>query len=430
MVEGSQPGKNPWYVRAFLGGQVSLSLRQVRTISFLCLASVCATYEFGFLNAALPQVAEDLGLAAGETGLYVGLIRGGGLLSLLVLPLADRFGRRPIFLAALVAFVLGILVSFVSTTVPLFVAAQVWTYAFALAVQALAIVIVVDELPVSSHGAAVSMVMILGGVGMGLASVFYAWVDVIPWGWRGLLAVPALAVFLLPAGWQRLSAALPESGGQERGGVPGLGWWTSLREVVRSQRWRVASIAAVGILLSMSVTAVEQYASYFVQVVHGWGPADYSWLFVVGGGVGGLGTVLGGRASDCFGRRRVGLGVLLPAPLAAWLFFQGPAFLLVVAWAGWIFCVGAAILVLRTFVAELFPADQRAGSVGWLYATQAVGSAVGLFAIGTQTASVGDLAVSVALVSLGTALAAVFLAFLPETNLRNASSGVVAPSEK
>lgn len=162
---------NPWYVAAFLGREPALSAPQRRTLLLVCVACVFGTFEIAFLNAALPQVARDLDMSTADTGFYLGAIRAGGFGTLFILPVADRLGRWPVLSAAVVALGLGSLVTALSPSAPAFVAAQVVTFAVALAIQALAVVLVVEQLSARSHGAAVGMLMVLGGVGHGVAAL-------------------------------------------------------------------------------------------------------------------------------------------------------------------------------------------------------------------------------------------------------------------
>ena len=64
-------------------------------------------YDVSMLTAALKHIAEDLHIAEKDLPLYLSLIRFGALPALLLAPLTDRFGRRPLFLTAIVGISIG-----------------------------------------------------------------------------------------------------------------------------------------------------------------------------------------------------------------------------------------------------------------------------------------------------------------------------------
>ena len=89
-------------------------------------------YDIGLLAAALPQISRDLGIGEAESGYLTGWIRLGGLGTLLLLPLADRLGRRRVFLLCLFGMGLGTLATAFSQTSLQFALAQMLARVFML----------------------------------------------------------------------------------------------------------------------------------------------------------------------------------------------------------------------------------------------------------------------------------------------------------
>ena len=81
-------------------------------------------YDIGLTNAALPEIAEELSIEAGDTAFYLSVIRLGGIGAFLLLPFADRLGRRRVFLASLLGMSVGTLASGLSQTAEQFAVAQ------------------------------------------------------------------------------------------------------------------------------------------------------------------------------------------------------------------------------------------------------------------------------------------------------------------
>ena len=137
-----------------------------------------------------------------------------------------------------------------------------------------------------------------------------------------------------------------------------------------------------------------------------------------GGTIGILGSILGGRGSDRYGRRLIGCAGLAFAPLFAFLFLMGPESTLVLAWGLFVFCSSAGDVVVRALSAELFPTAQRGTATGWLMLVQTLGWTVGLLLVGLATESLDDLSRSISFLSLVMIVAGLALLTVPETHRR------------
>src|SRR5262245_8983852 len=378
-------------------------------------------YDIGLLNAALKQIAESLSIAPGDSGWFLAAIRLGGLGTFALVPVADRVGRRRVFLASLVGMSFGSLASGLAPTAWAFVLSQILNRVFLLTASALAVVFLVEELPAERRGWGIGVLTVMGGVGYGLGAALYAAVDLLPFGWRTLYAVGVLPVVLLPLFRRSLLETRRFEGergarAQAAGGAGRLAWLVSVSGLVRDHRRRAVGVGLAGGLSAMGGLAFFQYASYFAQSVHGWAPGHYSLLGIGGGFLGMGGSIFGGRAADRFGRRKVGVGALLCVPAAATLFYRGPAWALPLGFAAFVFASQAGDVVVRALAGELFPTDRRAASTGWLILVQTLGFALGLVLVGLGTREASDLAAAVPLVSLASAAGGLCLLLLPETS--------------
>ena len=398
----------------------------MRLLHMVALGIFFENYDIGLVNAALPEIAVSLGMSTSETGYYLGAIRLGGFGTLLLVPFADRFGRRRIFLLALIGMSTGTFLTSFAQTPLQFVALQWVTRAFMLTGAALSVVILVEEFPAEHRGAALGMLSVLGGLGYGIGALVYAAVDVLPFGWRSLYAIGVLPLALLPffrrtlRETRRYEMHRSRRGPEEDGVFAAFG--RQLRDFLRASPSRAAAVAGAGLFASMGSIAVFQYTNYFIREAHGWAPGQYSLLVLGGGLIGLFGNVIGGRGSDRLGCRVVGFVGLALAPLFAAAFFQGPAGTLVFAWGFYVLCMAAGDVVVRAFAAELFPTHQRGTSGGVLIAVQTVGFSAGLFVVGLGTETFADLAGIVSLVALASIAAGICVLFLPETSRRSLES--------
>src|ERR1700756_3608049 len=95
--------RRPWWIPPVLGRVPDVEPRHLRLLGFVSLALLFENYDFSLLTSALPFIAQSLDVPERSLGGFTGLIRLGALPAFLVIPFADRLGRRRLFLAGVVA---------------------------------------------------------------------------------------------------------------------------------------------------------------------------------------------------------------------------------------------------------------------------------------------------------------------------------------
>lgn len=408
--------RNPWWIPPILGGVPPVEDRLISLLGLVSLALFFEQYDNSMLTSALKYIAADLQIPEGDLGYFLGLVKLGAVPAFLIVPFADRIGRRRLFLVGVLMFSLGTLATAFTQTAWQFVAAQTITRTFMLTASAVAFVIVTEEFPAAHRGWAIGMLGALASCGNGLGAALFAAVESLPYGWRALYAFGLLPLALLPL----LRRRVPETtrftnhraAEVARGEGAGLaGWYLPLLRLASLYPGRALGIAAVGGLMAVGEAAVFQFTAYFVLTVHGWSPGDFALMFIVGGGVGIIGNIVAGRIGDRVGRRIVGFVFLALFPLFAWLFYHGPGWVLPIAWVLFVFCNTAGGVIVRAFSTELFPTSYRGTSAAWLSLVQTVGWAVGLALVSFGS----DIATSTGWISMVVLIAACALLTLPET---------------
>jgi MFS family permease len=415
----SDPAKKNPLLNLFFGKDTVVERGPLGVLMLVSLGIAFENYDIGLVNAALKQIAPDLQMTTGETGSVLGVVRMGGVGVLMLIPLADVLGRRRMFLMSLIGMSVGTFLTAFAQTALHFTLLQLATRAFMLTGAALSVVILVEEFPAEQRGSAIGLMGVLGGLGYGLGAGLYAAVDALPYGWRSLYALGVLPLAALPFLRRSLRETRRFEQHSRKTGVARISlasFIAPLAELAQTHPRRVIAIGLAGLFGAMGSISVFQYTSFFVQEAHGWAPGQYSLLVLGGGFIGQFGSVFGGRGSDRFGRRKVGFGLLLLAPLFAMAFFNGPEGLLVISWGLYVFCMSGADIVIRALSAELFPTSHRGSSGGALIAVQAIGFAAGLFLFAIGTELVGEPWRVVTWVSFASLGAAVCLLFLPETH--------------
>ena len=303
--------RRPWWFPALLGGAPDIDPNLIRLVGVVSLGLFFEAYDGSLLTAALKQIAEGLEMRESELGSYLGVIRLGSLSALLVAPVADRLGRRRVFLASIAAFSLGTFLTAFVRGPEQFVLVQMLTRSFAVAAIAVGMVIISEEFPAEYRGWGIGVVSALAAVGHGFGAGIFAAIEIIPGGWRGLFAIGGLPLLLLPY-WRRV---LPEtrrfrehadSVGTSNGARSGVAamltgiaaMLTPIRRFVLEHPSRAFVISLAALLVALGEACVYQFAAYIPQKVHGWAPGHYSLMVLVGGGFGVIGNVVAGRLAD------------------------------------------------------------------------------------------------------------------------------------
>jgi putative MFS transporter len=412
-------GRAPWWLPPIFGRAPELEPRLWRLLGLVALALFFEQYDQSMLTSALKFIAADLRIDEGRLGAYLAVIRLGALPAFLVVPFADRIGRRRVFLGCVVGSSVGTFATAFAGSAVAFVVLQMATRTFLLAGAAVAFVIVTEEFPAGHRGWGIGILGALGACGHGLGAALFAAIDWLPHGWRDLYVVGLGPVLLLPVFRRGIAETTRFVRHAGDAGRRVTDWWAPLVALARTHPGRAAALGLAGGLVALGEAAVYQFTGYYTQAVLGWTPADFSTMVIVGGAVGIIGHVAAGRLGDRFGRRAVGLVFFALFPAFAALFYRGPAGALVpAAWVLFVFCGSAGDIVMRALSTELFPTSHRGTSAGWLSVVQTLGWAVGLGLLSLGVEGPGDLERVTAWLSVAVLAGGSALLLLPETHRR------------
>lgn len=418
------PPRRPWWLPPFLGAIPGVEKSHLDLLGAIALALLFEEYDLAMLTAALPQIADSLGMAETDFGLYLGIIRLGALPAFLLIPLADRLGRRRVFLLSLVCTAIATLLTGFAQTTTQFVLCQMVTRTFFVSGSAIAFVMIAEEFPAQHRGWGIGTLGALGATGHGIAMGFFSQIDKLPYGWRSLYALGIVPLLLVPFFRRRI----PETDRFERhrasqSAADAAGFsMAPLFSLVRSYPARAFGIAMAGFLPSVGLISAFQFTGYFTQTVHGWSPGQYAAMVFFGGALGIGGNIVGGRLADRFGRRIVGFALLGSFPLWVALFYNGPGWAVPIAWIGFLFGSQGGRVILRALATELFPTAQRATASGLFTILEALGAATGLFLLYFGSVDQGDFVPLTTALAFSVLLGACVLLFFPETTRRELES--------
>jgi putative MFS transporter len=414
--------QNPWWIPPFLGGvPAGLAPEQVRLLGLLTFALFFENYDFSLLSNALPQLAATFGLPKAALGDFTSITRLGALPAFLLLPLADRIGRRRLVLLSVVGMSVGSLLTAASQSAPQFVICQFATRGFLIAVSVLAVVVVTEEFPAEHRGWGIGMLSGVAAIGFGVGALVYGLVQRLPFGWRALYVLGGSPVLLLP--WLRAGVTETRRFQRARGallaregfGAALAGGFVPILGLVRQHPRRAAALGLIAGLSSAGMGVSFQFVSEFLQTTRGWTPGWFAVMSFFFGALGILGNTVAGRMADRYGRRRILVAALLAFPALTAAFYAGPPRLAAIPWTGMVFTGMATAVLLRAFGTELFPTALRSSAGGTLTLLETLGAVAWLLLYSRAMNWVGDQALVISVLSLATAVAAGAVFLVPET---------------
>ena len=399
----------------------------LRLLGAVALALLFEEYDLAMLTSALGHIAAELKIPEHELSLYLAWIRLGALPAFFLVPLADRLGRRPVFVMAVACMGLLTAATAFTQTPAQFVIAQALTRSFFVIGSAVAFVIVTEEFPAAHRGWGMGMLAAIAAAGHGLGALMFSQIERLPYGWRALYLFGVIPVLLVPFflrtvpetdRFSRHSAqvALDEHSAA-LSGVRAM--FEPLRALAASHPGRAAAIAGSGFFAATAALPCFQFSGRYTQEVIGLSPGEYSVMVLFGGGIGIIGNIVGGRMGDSKGRKRVGSALLLAFPLFAFGFYRGGLWVVLVSWVGIVFCSMGGRLILRAIATEVFPTSQRGAASGMFAVLETLGAVAALLAIHFfGAADLQEVAMIIPVVAITSLIPAGLLYTFPETGKR------------
>ncbi len=395
---------------------------QTRLLGLVVVATFFEGYDRAVLGLALKYIGTDLGVGEERLGAPLALIGLGSIAAVLVAACADRFGRSRLLLVTVLGYTVATALTAVSRSIHELVVWQFLSRMFVSAELSIATVVVAEALPAASRAFGMGVIGAIAALGYGLAALMFAGVERYPLGWRFLYLV-GIAPLLVIAYYRR---GLPETGRwallqASRTSDP-PSWRRTVGTLLDAARVfpaRFASLAAVAFLFRLSWEPGYTFVPYFAQTTHGLSPGAVAMMYSLGGAVGIVGGIVGGRVSDAIGRRRVAAASFLVLCLGTWAYYGGPSQLLLPAWVAMVSFGSAGSVMILTYSAELFSTSHRASAASLIASIGTAGASLGLVLEGVGVKALGGTGPSLMALAVSLLLStAVFLVTCPETSRR------------
>jgi len=360
---------------------VQMPYRTERIFLLVGMAALFAGYDMNVYGLAIPQIQATFGIPENQVGPIVSYFRLAAIVAMLICASADLVGRRRLLLVTIFGQAIFTLATAFSADTTQFLWAQILTRVFGYAEEMLCFVVIAEEVAAGARGWANGTISALDYVGAGLASLVFAAVTLLPFGWRSLYVVGAVP--LLVVGFLR--RRLPETQRfvakeQKAKAASKLQETLSLlRALARDYPGRVATILLAVCAMGFAEGPATVLATKYLQSSLGYTPGQVTMLLIPGGLIGlGL-TIATGRISDRVGRRPAAMLMASLMGVCFWLFYGPlPGWAVPPLWvlAFWGFFSGSALMA--GFALEIVPTQYRATVSGLRYLVEIGAGAVAL----------------------------------------------------
>lgn len=379
-------------------------------IAALATLSAAIGYLSTLLTQTVTYSAVEFHAGPAAQGAALAAARGDVVISIALVAVADRRGRRLVVVGGAAAGCGLTALGSLTTSLAWLAASQVLARGFVTASSIAAAVLVAEVMPRGARAWAAGIVAMATAVGAGVCVLSLPVAGLGVRAWR-LLYLGALVWLLLLLVATR---HLEESDRFERHRRPTR---TRVRDL-----WgrRLALLGTAFFLLQLFIAPATQFRNEYLRHERGFSPSRISLYTIITVLPGALGIVVGGRLADTRGRRGVGIAAVLGVAAG------GVAAYVLAGWTMWVASAlasltGSAVIpALSVYGPELFATEQRGMANGILTGAGRVGSIVGLLVAGALAQALGRFGPAFAALASGPVLLAILIACaFPETAHRS-----------
>jgi putative MFS transporter len=385
--------------------------------SLLGAVVVVEGFDTNVANIVLPFVGTTF--AAGQTMLANGLaaIALGAVAAFFTIRLADRWGRRPVLLAAVVAFSTLSLVTAFAQTFGQFVALQFLARTALVTQLTIAYILLTEALRPDIRGRVNGLLAAFASVGAALPAALLEPSITAGYGWRGLFVIGALPLLVVPWLWRCVRESEAFVAQRSAGTTLPSVRQQLARMLSDDLRGRFLCVSALWFVVNFWVAATMFFFAYYATRERGWTPHDLQVVAPFGLVCAFAGYALAGRLMDAIGRRPTAALLLVVAIAATAVCFNARSSVVVaVAWVA-LQALQGIWPVAYTLTSELFPTEVRATANGLAHNLLGRwGQVAAPVAVGQLAAVFGSTAQAVTVLALVNLLALPLLRWgLPET---------------
>ncbi|MEY4965109.1 MAG: hypothetical protein RL274_692 [Pseudomonadota bacterium] len=391
-----------------------MEYRQERTVLLVGAAALFAGYDQNVFGLAIPQIQAELHIPENQVGLTVAYFRVAAIFAMLLAASADIVGRRRLLLITLFGQAAFTLLTAFTTDYNSFVLAQFLTRLFGYAEEMLCFVVIAEVVASNARGWANGTLTAMYYFGAGMASLVFALVNLLPYGWRAIYVIGALPLFAVAYLRQRL----PETErftAHERLGSKGAQALRLVRDIARQYPRRVALVVIAASAFGFAISPATVLAQKYLQDTYHYSPGEVTMLLIPGGLLGLAMAILAGRFSDRVGRKPMAFAIVSLAAVCFFLFYSGvPGWAIPPMWILAFFGFFSGDVLVAGFALEIVPTQYRATVSGLRYMVEIGFGAVALALEGVLYDYFGSHSAAIQCLLAAIPITLIAILFLPE----------------
>ncbi|MEQ8841923.1 MAG: MFS transporter [Acidimicrobiales bacterium] len=403
-------GKRPW---PWWSPPERQTARVSEMVALLCALAFVIGYSISVTTQTMTFAVDEFGVSDAAQGNALASIRVGVLMSLGLLMIADRRGRRGVLIGTVTASCVAAAAGAIVPNIELLAGSQTITRGLATTASILLGVVAAEEVGPRSRAYAVSVLVMMGGAGAFLSIMLLPIAGIDDWTWRLLFVVPLLFLPLC----RSVARVLPESRRFTAAEASRNDDHPPVPPTPRGQfRNRLLLLAAAGFIHASFQAPTNQLLNDFLKDERGFSASGISGFRMATSLPGILGIVVGGRLAEVHGRRMVGaLAVLIGGATTVVTYNTTGGVMWLVAIVSIVF-TAAAVPALGVYGPELFPTSMRGRANAVITTITVAGSATGLVIAGQLDERYGGLSRGVTLLGVGPLIVVLMVVLLyPET---------------
>jgi len=369
-----------------------------------------ATFFDGYatlvLSLVLPVIRVQFHLTLEQSGYLASAVFAGSFGTFVLLPLADRVGRKPILMVTIVGYTAATLITSFSRGIVEFAALQFIARLFLNTEISLATIVLVEMTDRGRRGKALGFLSSMSALGQAAAGVGFLLIVTFHTSWRVLYLAAVIPLVIFARARRHLKETVHRD-------IP-------QREILRglSRRWIIGA-TMLSFFIAIYPSAVTTLASTLVLdewrfTVGGLNPWFFGiWLLAVSG------FFISGRLLDWIGRRPTSILFFTATALVGWCAFTATTMTGRVIGLGLVvFTITGSTPCYAAYSTELFPNGVR-GTIGaWLQGMSITGAVIAPALATSLSVPLHSLGAALALLgSFYLVAAAIVVLLLPETRV-------------
>ncbi len=411
-----------------------MTIRQERVFLLVGAAALFGGYDTNVFSFTVPQIQVSLHIPEDAVGLTLSFFRLAAIGALMLAWSADLVGRRRLLLFTIFGQGLATLATAFAQDYTLFVWSQIATRIFGYAEEMLCYVVIAEEVAAVARGWANGTLAAMYYAGGGVASLVFAGIAFLPYGWRAMYVIGSIPILLVGF----LRRRLPETSRFEvrkkevrKFSSRLAGAFDMTRRLAHEHPRRLATLLIAMLAYGFAIWPAAVLGQKYLQDVLHFTPPQTTMLILPGGLVAVTFNILAGRLSDWIGRKTVIFAALFIATASFGTFYSGIHWQYVgLMWVPGFFGFLCADSLFAGLSAEIFPTAYRATVAGLRYVVSILAGAVSLALEGPLYDLFGAHGPALMLL-LGTMpIAMIALLYLPEPAGRTLEDVAAEPDRK